>query len=172
MAAVTYLRGNPPGIVGRDGARFARLRALARTWAFTAARSRSRRASCSASARSAWWIRRSPRWRLPAPAYGASLTGLRPVGEFQFMDFISSAHSQIVQILAKSNYRWGAPAPLVLRGPSGGGVSGGPFHSQNPEMFYVHTPGLKVICPATARDAKGLIKSAIRDNNPGPLLRA
>jgi 2-oxoisovalerate dehydrogenase E1 component beta subunit len=103
---------------------------------------------------------------IASAAYGASLTGLRPVGEFQFMDFISSAHSQIVQILAKSNYRWGAPAPLVLRGPSGGGVSGGPFHSQNPEMFYVHTPGLKVICPATARDAKGLIKSAIRDNNP------
>jgi 2-oxoisovalerate dehydrogenase E1 component beta subunit len=103
---------------------------------------------------------------IASAAYGASLTGLRPVGEFQFMDFISSAHSQIVQILAKSNWRWGAPAPLVLRGPSGGGVSGGPFHSQNPEMFYVHTPGLKVIAPATARDAKGLIKSAVRDNNP------
>jgi 2-oxoisovalerate dehydrogenase E1 component beta subunit len=103
---------------------------------------------------------------IASAVYGASLTGLRPVGEFQFMDFISSAHSQIVQILAKSNYRWGAPAPLVLRGPSGGGVSGGPYHSQNPEMFYVHTPGLKVICPATARDAKGLIKAAIRDNNP------
>ena len=103
---------------------------------------------------------------IASAAYGASLTGMRPVGEFQFMDFISSAHSQIVQILAKSNWRWGAPAPLVLRGPSGGGVSGGPFHSQNPEMFYVHTPGLKVICPATARDAKGLIKAAVRDNNP------
>lgn len=103
---------------------------------------------------------------IASAAYGASLTGLRPIGEFQFMDFISSAHSQIVQILAKSNWRWGAPAPLVLRGPSGGGVSGGPFHSQNPEMFYVHTPGLKVIAPATARDAKGLMKSAIRDNNP------
>jgi 2-oxoisovalerate dehydrogenase E1 component beta subunit len=103
---------------------------------------------------------------IASAAYGASLTGLRPVAEFQFMDFISSAHSQIIQILAKSNWRWGAPAPLVLRGPSGGGVSGGPFHSQNPEMFYVHTPGLKVIAPATARDAKGLMKSAIRDNNP------
>lgn len=103
---------------------------------------------------------------IASASYGASLTGLRPVAEFQFMDFISSAHSQIVQILAKSNWRWGAPAPLVLRGPSGGGVSGGPFHSQNPEMFYVHTPGLKVIAPATARDAKGLMKSAIRDNNP------
>lgn len=103
---------------------------------------------------------------IASATYGASLTGLRPIGEFQFMDFMSSAHSQIIQILAKSNWRWGAPAPLVLRGPSGGGVSGGPFHSQNPEMFYVHTPGLKVIAPGTARDAKGLIKAAIRDNNP------
>ncbi len=103
---------------------------------------------------------------IASAAYGASLTGMRPVAEFQFMDFISSAHSQIVQILAKSNWRWGAPAPLVLRGPSGGGVSGGPYHSQNPEMFYVHTPGLKVIAPSTARDAKGLIKAAVRDNNP------
>lgn len=103
---------------------------------------------------------------IASAAYGASLTGLRPVGEFQFMDFITSAHSQIVQILAKSNWRWGAPAPLVLRGPTGGGVSGGPYHSENNEMYYVHTPGLKVICPATARDAKGLIKAAVRDNNP------
>jgi len=103
---------------------------------------------------------------IASAVYGASLTGLRPVGEFQFMDFISSAHSQIIQILAKSNYRWGAPAPLVLRGPSGGGVSGGPYHSQNPEMFYVHTPGLKVVAPATAADAKGLMKASIRDNNP------
>jgi 2-oxoisovalerate dehydrogenase E1 component beta subunit len=99
-------------------------------------------------------------------AFGASLTGMRPVAEFQFMDFISCAHNQIINMVAKANYRWGAPAPLVLRGPSGGGVSGGPFHSQNPETYYAHTPGLKVICPATARDAKGLIKSAIRDNNP------
>jgi len=103
---------------------------------------------------------------IASACYGASLTGMRPVGEFQFMDFITSAHSQIVQILAKSNWRWGAPAPLVLRGPTGGGVSGGPFHSQNNEMYYVHTPGLKVIAPATARDAKGLIKAAVRDNNP------
>jgi 2-oxoisovalerate dehydrogenase E1 component beta subunit len=99
-------------------------------------------------------------------AFGASLTGMRPVAEFQFMDFIGCAFNQITNMVAKSHYRWGAPAPLVLRGPSGGGVHGGPFHSQNPEMYYVHTPGLKVICPATAYDAKGLIKSAIRDNNP------
>jgi len=99
-------------------------------------------------------------------AFGASLTGMRPVAEFQFMDFISCAHNQIINMVAKANYRWDAPAPLVLRGPSGGGVSGGPFHSQNPETYYAHTPGLKVICPATARDAKGLMKAAIRDNNP------
>jgi 2-oxoisovalerate dehydrogenase E1 component beta subunit len=91
---------------------------------------------------------------------------MRPVAEFQFMDFIGCAFNQITNMVAKAHYRWGAPAPLVLRGPSGGGVHGGPFHSQNPEMYFVHTPGLKVICPATAYDAKGLIKSAIRDNNP------
>lgn len=99
-------------------------------------------------------------------AFGASLTGLRPVVEFQFMDFIGCAFNQITNMVAKSHYRWGAPAPIVIRGPSGGGVHGGPFHSQNPEMYFVHTPGLKVVAPASARDAKGLIKSAIRDNNP------
>src|SRR5215813_9396584 len=99
-------------------------------------------------------------------AFGASLTGMRPVAEFQFMDFIGCAFNQIVNMVAKSHYRWGAPAPLVLRGPCGGGVHGGPFHSQNPEMHFVHTPGMKVVAPATPSDAKGLIKSAIRDNNP------
>jgi len=99
-------------------------------------------------------------------AFGASLTGLRPVAEFQFMDFIGCAFNQIVNMVAKAHYRWNAPAPLVIRGPSGGNVHGGPFHSQNPEMWFVHAPGLKVVCPATAYDAKGLIKSAIRDNNP------
>lgn len=99
-------------------------------------------------------------------AFGAALTGMRPVAEFQFMDFIGCAFNQITNMVAKAHYRWGAPAPLVLRGPSGGNVHGGPFHSQNPEMPFVQTPGLKVICPATAYDAKGLMKSAIRDNNP------
>jgi 2-oxoisovalerate dehydrogenase E1 component beta subunit len=99
-------------------------------------------------------------------AFGASLTGLRPVAEFQFMDFIGCAFNQITNMVAKSHYRWGAPAPIVIRGPSGGNVHGGPFHSQNPEMYFVHTPGLKVVCPATAYDAKGLIKASIRDNNP------
>ena len=99
-------------------------------------------------------------------AFGAALTGLRPVAEFQFIDFIGCAFNQITNMLAKSHYRWGAPAPVVLRGPCGGGVHGGPFHSQNPEVPFIHTPGMKVIAPASAYDAKGLIKSAIRDNNP------
>src|SRR6202522_2080874 len=99
-------------------------------------------------------------------AFGASLTGLRPVAEFQFMDFIGCAFNQIVNMVGSAHYRWGAPAPLVLRGPSGGNVHGGPFHSQNPEMWFVHAPGLKVVCPATAYDAKGLIKAATRHNNP------
>ena len=99
-------------------------------------------------------------------AFGAAITGLRPVAEFQFIDFISCAFNQITNLLARAHYRWGAPVPVVLRGPCGGGVHGGPFHSQNPEMYFAHTPGLKVVCPATAFDAKGLIKSAIRDNNP------
>ncbi len=99
-------------------------------------------------------------------AIGASFMGLRPVAEMQFADFISCAFDQIVNFAAKCRYRWNAPAPIVVRAPSGGGIHGGPFHSQNPEAWFCHTPGLKVIAPATAYDAKGLIKSAIRDNDP------
>jgi 2-oxoisovalerate dehydrogenase E1 component beta subunit len=99
-------------------------------------------------------------------AIGASFLGLRPVAEMQFADFISCAFDQIVNFAAKCRYRWGAPVPIVVRAPSGGGVHGGPFHSQNPEMWFVRTPGLKVVAPATAYDAKGLIKAAIRDNDP------
>jgi len=99
-------------------------------------------------------------------AIGAAMMGLRPVAEMQFADFISCAFDQITNFAAKCHYRWGASVPIVVRGPSGGGIHGGPFHSQNPEMYFVHTPGLKVICPATAYDAKGLIKAAIRDPNP------
>src|SRR5262249_37042423 len=97
---------------------------------------------------------------------GAGLLGLRPVVEIQFSDFISCAYDQIVNFAAKCRYRWGAGVPIVIRAPSGGGIHGGPFHSQNPEVGFVHTPGLKVIAPATPYDAKGLIKSAIRDNDP------
>jgi len=92
--------------------------------------------------------------------------GLRPVAEMQFSDFITCGFDQIVNFAAKCRYRWNAPVPIVVRAPSGGGIHGGPFHSQNPEAWFVHTPGLKVIEPATAYDAKGLIKSAIRDNDP------
>lgn len=99
-------------------------------------------------------------------ACGMSFLGLRPVAELQFIDFIACCFNQITNYAAKSHYLWGAPVPIVVRGPSGGGVHGGPFHSANPEMYFVHTPGLKVVYPSTAYDAKGLLKSAIRDNNP------
>lgn len=99
-------------------------------------------------------------------AVGAALMGLRPVAEMQFMDFVSCGLDQIVNMAAKIHYRWGAKVPMVVRGPSGAGVHGGPYHSQSNEMWFVHTPGLKVVAPATARDAKGLIKSSIRDDNP------
>jgi 2-oxoisovalerate dehydrogenase E1 component beta subunit len=99
-------------------------------------------------------------------AIGAALMGMRPIAEMQFADFISCAFDQITNFAAKCRYRWGAGVPMVIRGPSGGGIHGGPFHSQNPEMPYVHTPGLKVVAPSTAYDAKGLIKSAIRDEDP------
>src|SRR5262245_46251890 len=99
-------------------------------------------------------------------AIGAALMGMRPIAEMQFADFISCAFDQITNFAAKCRYRWGAGVPIVIRGPSGGGVHGGPYHSQNPEMHYVHTPGLKVVCPSTAYDAKGLIKAAIRDPDP------
>ncbi len=99
-------------------------------------------------------------------AVGAALMGMRPVVEMQFMDFIACGFDQIVNMAAKIHYRWGPAVPIVIRGPSGAGVHGGPFHSQSNEMWFVHTPGLKVVMPATAYDAKGLIKASIRDENP------
>ncbi len=99
-------------------------------------------------------------------AIGASLLGMRPVAEMQFIDFISCAFDQITNMAAKSRYRWGAGVPIVVRGPCGGGVHGGPFHSQNVEAYFFHTPGVKIVEPATAYDAKGLIKAAIRDEDP------
>jgi len=100
-------------------------------------------------------------------AAGAAHMGMRPVCEMQFIDFMSNAYSILTNYVATARYRAGGlRTPMVVRGPSGGGVRGGPFHSQNAEAGYLHTPGLKIVCPATARDAKGLIKSAIRDDDP------
>ncbi len=97
---------------------------------------------------------------------GMALMGLRPVIEMQFADFISSAFDSIVQFAATNYYRWKAPVPWVVRAPSDGGIRSGPFHSQNPEAWFVHAPGLKVVAPGTPADAKGLLIAAIRDNNP------
>ncbi len=97
---------------------------------------------------------------------GAAMMGMRPVAEMQFADFISCAWDQLVTVAAKQHYRVGTPIPFVVRCPSGGGFSGGPFHSQNPESSFAHIPGLKIACPSTPEDAKGLLISAIRDANP------
>ena len=99
-------------------------------------------------------------------AAGAAHMGMRPVAEMQFIDFISCAYDILTNYVATARYRAGLATPIVVRGPSGGYVRGGPFHSQNPEAAFFHTPGLKLVCPATARDAKGLIKAAIRDDDP------
>ncbi|MEQ9401806.1 MAG: alpha-ketoacid dehydrogenase subunit beta [Longimicrobiales bacterium] len=99
-------------------------------------------------------------------AAGAAHMGLRPVVEMQFMDFISPAYDVLTNYIATSLYRGAGPMPLVVRGPVGGGNRGGPFHSQNVEMAFFHTPGLKIVYPSTPYDAKGLLKAAIRDDNP------
>ncbi len=99
-------------------------------------------------------------------AVGAAVEGLRPVCEMQFADFISCGFDQLVNVAAKLHYRQGVAAPIVVRLPSGGGFSGGPFHSQNPEAWFLQSPGLRVVAPATAADAKGLLTAAIRDPNP------
>ena len=99
-------------------------------------------------------------------ATGAAMSGLRPVAEMQFADFISCAYDHLVTIAAKQHWRAGTPVPITIRLPSGGGFSGGPFHSQNPESTFAHFPGLKCVCPATPEDAKGLIVAAIEDPNP------
>jgi 2-oxoisovalerate dehydrogenase E1 component beta subunit len=99
-------------------------------------------------------------------AIGAAVEGMKPVCEMQFADFISCGFDQLVNVAAKLHYRQGVAVPMVVRLPSGGGFSGGPFHSQNPEAWFVQSPGLKVVAPSTAADAKGLLTSAIRDPNP------
>jgi 2-oxoisovalerate dehydrogenase E1 component beta subunit len=99
-------------------------------------------------------------------ACGAAMMGMRPVAEMQFIDFISCCFDMLTNYAAKSRYRQGIGIPMVVRGPCGGGVHGGPFHSQNVEAFFLNTPGLKMVEPSTPYDAKGLIKAAIRDDDP------
>ena len=102
---------------------------------------------------------------LVGAAAGAGHMGMRPVVEMQFIDFIANAYDMLTNYVATARYRAFLPTPMVVRGPSGGYVRGGPFHSQNPEAGFIHTPGLKVVYPSTAEDAKGLLKSAIRDDD-------
>jgi pyruvate/2-oxoglutarate/acetoin dehydrogenase E1 component len=99
-------------------------------------------------------------------AVGAAVVGMRPICEMQFADFVSCGFDQLVNVAGKMYYRQGLPVNITVRLPSGGGFSGGPFHSQNPEAWFMHSPGMKVVAPSTAEDAKGLLISAIRDHNP------
>ncbi|HET8798969.1 MAG TPA: alpha-ketoacid dehydrogenase subunit beta [Thermoanaerobaculia bacterium] len=99
-------------------------------------------------------------------ASGAALMGMRPIAEMQFIDFITVAYDMLVNFTATSRYRVGSACPIVVRGPAGGGVHGGPFHSLNPEAMFMNRPGLKIVAPGTAYDAKGLLKAAIRDDDP------
>jgi pyruvate/2-oxoglutarate/acetoin dehydrogenase E1 component len=99
-------------------------------------------------------------------AVGAAVVGMRPVCEMQFADFVACGFDQLVNVAGKMHYRQGLAVPITVRLPSGGGFSGGPFHSQNPEAWFMHAPGIKVVAPSTPEDAKGLLISAIRDPNP------
>jgi 2-oxoisovalerate dehydrogenase E1 component beta subunit len=99
-------------------------------------------------------------------AIGASLNGMRPVAEMQFMDFVTCGFNQLVSVAGTTAYRWGLGVPMVVRGPAGGGVGANPFHSRNSEAWFVQATGLKVVCPSTPADAKGLLTASIRDNNP------
>src|SRR5437660_2570868 len=99
-------------------------------------------------------------------ASGAALVGMRPIAEMQFIDFITCAYDMLVNFTATSRYRIGSSCPIVVRGPAGAGVHGGPFHSLSPEAMFMNRPGIKIVSPGTAYDAKGLLKSAIRDDDP------
>lgn len=99
-------------------------------------------------------------------AVGAALMGMRPIAEMQYIDFITCGFDQIINMASKMYWRVGMPVPMVIRGPAGGGTKGGPFHSGSPEAWFFHTPGIKVVVPSTTYDAKGMLKAAIRDNNP------
>ncbi len=97
---------------------------------------------------------------------GSAMLGMRPIAEMQFADFVANGFNMLVNFAAKVHYRWGPSCPMVVRLPTGGGTRGGPFHATNPEAWFTRVPGLKVVCPATVYDAKGLMKAAVRDDNP------
>lgn len=99
-------------------------------------------------------------------AAGAAVVGMRPIVEIQFADFVSTGFNQIITNCAKIHYRWNLPAPMVIRLPNGGYIRGGPYHSSSTEAWFHHFPGLKIVAPSTPADAKGLMKAAVRDNNP------
>jgi len=99
-------------------------------------------------------------------AVGAAVVGMRPVCEMQFADFVSCGFDQIINVAGKMLYRQGLPVNITVRLPSGGGFSGGPCHSQSPEAWFMHSPGIKVVAPSTAEDAKGMMIASIRDPNP------
>jgi 2-oxoisovalerate dehydrogenase E1 component beta subunit len=99
-------------------------------------------------------------------ATGAAVVGMRPIAEIQFADFVTCGFNQLVVNSARTHYRWNIPVPMVVRLPAGGNIHGGPYHSVNPEAWFFHVPGIKIVAPSTPADAKGLMKSAIRDNNP------
>lgn len=99
-------------------------------------------------------------------ATGAAVVGMRPIAEMQFADFVTCGFNQIVTNAAKTHYRWNLPVPMVVRLPSGGYIHGGPYHSSNPEGWFFHVPGLKIVAPSSPYDAKGLMKAAVRDDNP------
>ncbi len=99
-------------------------------------------------------------------ASGAALMGMRPIAEMQFIDFITCAYDMLVNFTATNRYLYGRACPIVVRGPAGAGVHGGPFHSLSPEAMFMNRPGLKIVSPGTAYDAKGLLKAAIRDDDP------
>jgi len=99
-------------------------------------------------------------------AVGAALVGMRPIVEMQFADFVTCGFNQLVTNAAKTHYRWHLPVPMVVRLPGGGYIHGGPYHSASPEGWFFHVPGLKIVAPSTPYDAKGLMKAAVRDNNP------
>ena len=166
LMPTTYLQAITERAARGDAPRRARLRDGRRRRRVRRRVQGDRTACWTSSGQSASATRRSRRRRSSGPAIGAAIAGLRPVCEMQFADFVACGFDQLVNVAGKMHYRLGLAVPLTIRLPSGGGFSGGPFHSQNPEAWFMHAPGIKVLAPSTAADAKGLLAAAIRDPNP------